>query len=1322
MKKHQILFKKTTLTLALILTFSFGAFAQSSGTYTLTDGQNYTSNIVLNGNVTYHVPSGTATISGVISNPAGPYLYTVTKTGNGKLIFTGLNTYPGITYVNAGTLQIGNGITGTTKSCAVIISSSSAILRFEPGQDYACGSEISGSGSVQYKGIPGVTNLYLYANNTYTGTTTIEQGRLYIGEGGANGMIAGNVIVNEGAYFGFCRNNNHTYSGTISGAGNVWIRNLNNATTTLSGVNTYTGVTDIGTSTLALSSTGQIENSSQVLLSSSSSKFDISASNKKVKSIEANFGNAEIILGNKRLVIGTDGQADGGGTFVGKFTGTGGWIDKYGTGTLTLSGASTYTGDTWIYQGTVVFSAANNFGTGTIHFPGAGTKTLRWASGNTADISGRLGLLDFNTSTTNTVLDVGTNNVTFASNFKSVPTTSTLTKAGTGKLTITAANTFGGYIVVSAGTLQIGNGTSGSIANVLGANIFSGATLRFEPGANMAFNVVIVGDGKVEYKGAASGKDLYLTANNTYTGTTTIEAGNLRIGNNTSTGAIAGNITHNGSYLVFDRTSDYTYTGVISGSGKVGKDRAAKVTLTGVNTYTGITEINAGTLQIGNGTSGSIANTSGVSFLSNAGTLRFEPGAPMTFSKIISGDGKVEYKGDWSTRQLYFTANNTYTGTTTIVAGDFYIGKNTTTGDVAGDIIVQSGYLNFYRSNDYTYSKIISGNCEVWKEGAGKATLNGVNTYKGPTAINEGTLALGANGKIENSDYVSFNDNTKFDISAGDKKIKGIWGLPTSTEVILGGKTLTIGTTGVNEGDDSYYGKFTGTGGGVTKLGTNTLTLNNTANTATGTFSHNEGLLKMTGKWAGNFTKSTSASLEVLGEVTIGGNFTISGGNITMNLNTTPKAKISVTGNVIASGTNTLNITTAAITNYALMIANSGINNTTPYTLNMPGMTGTLSVSAPNQLLLTATVSDNTPPVPGNSGTITGTASVVTATINWTAGSDNATPTNQLRYYVYRSLSNNITSVANCEANGTLLNTGGTQDITTYNVVELTTTTTYYFNVVVADMVGNKAAYVTKSLTTDKAVLAGSVNITGNTVFGETLTANTDGLTSLPEVELGALTYQWKRNGANIGGNSSTYTLVEADVAYTISVTVTAANCNSSVSSYATEPIQKAAQTAPAAPTKASVTGSSITLNTMQGCEYRMNGGDWQTSPVFTGLQPKTTYVFEAYKPETATHLASPTSPTAFIATEDAGVGVETITNDELRITVYPNPTTGELNIQSSTFKVQNVEVFDISGRKCHVSRVTRHENIDISDLPNGAYFLRIATENGVVTKKVIKQ
>ena len=83
---------------------------------------------------------------------------------------------------------------------------------------------------------------------------------------------------------------------------------------------------------------------------------------------------------------------------------------------------------------------------------------------------------------------------------------------------------------------------------------------------------------------------------------------------------------------------------------------------------------------------------------------------------------------------------------------------------------------------------------------------------------------------------------------------------------------------------------------------------------------------------------------------------------------------------------------------------------------------------------------------------------------------------------------------------------------------------------------------------------------------------------------------------------------------------------------------------------------------------------------------------------------------------------------DELRmengeLTIYPNPTTGQLTIDNGQLTIDNVEVFDVYGRKVGAYPCGRPETtINISELPAGVYFLRIKTEQGEVVKKVVKQ
>ena len=90
--------------------------------------------------------------------------------------------------------------------------------------------------------------------------------------------------------------------------------------------------------------------------------------------------------------------------------------------------------------------------------------------------------------------------------------------------------------------------------------------------------------------------------------------------------------------------------------------------------------------------------------------------------------------------------------------------------------------------------------------------------------------------------------------------------------------------------------------------------------------------------------------------------------------------------------------------------------------------------------------------------------------------------------------------------------------------------------------------------------------------------------------------------------------------------------------------IDKAAQTAPAAPTAAEVTDASITLTAIPGAEYSRDGTDWQDSAAFTGLNPNTEYTFYARLKEDGNHTASPNSPEAKIRTQKASLSGAAVT------------------------------------------------------------------------------
>lgn len=125
--------------------------------------------------------------------------------------------------------------------------------------------------------------------------------------------------------------------------------------------------------------------------------------------------------------------------------------------------------------------------------------------------------------------------------------------------------------------------------------------------------------------------------------------------------------------------------------------------------------------------------------------------------------------------------------------------------------------------------------------------------------------------------------------------------------------------------------------------------------------------------------------------------------------------------------------------------------------------------AAPSGATWVASISDSTAPTPGSSGAITTTSITSNSlTLNWTKGTDNTSAQSTLKYRVYKSSSNNISTVANMYANGTPLN-ATTTDIATLSVTGLSPSATYYFNVIVQDGAGNTAVYTAKSQATDAA-------------------------------------------------------------------------------------------------------------------------------------------------------------------------------------------------------------------------------------------------------------
>ncbi|WP_159070215.1 autotransporter-associated beta strand repeat-containing protein, partial [Achromobacter xylosoxidans] len=245
---------------------------------------------------------------------------------------------------------------------------------------------------------------------------------------------------------------------------------------------------------------------------------------------------------------------------------------------------------------------------------------------------------------------------------------------------------------------------------------------------------------------------LILSADNTYSGGTTIAGGTLQLGAGGTTGSLRGDIVNDGA-LVFDRRNAVRYDGVVSGAGELVKRGTGALVLTGDHAYRGGTTIAAGTLVLGNGGfTGSLAVDGDIV---NNGALIFDRVDTVTHAGAISGVGTLFKKGH---NTLMLTGENTYTGRTTLEGGELLIGNGGASGSMVGDIAFTgisgiSGDVIFDRSNASHYPGVISGAAKFTKNGVGTLTLSGHNAHTGGTLIGAGTLKTGvANAFARTSD------------------------------------------------------------------------------------------------------------------------------------------------------------------------------------------------------------------------------------------------------------------------------------------------------------------------------------------------------------------------------------------------------------------------------------------------------------------------------------------------------------------------------------------------------------------------------------------
>ena len=84
-------------------------------------------------------------------------------------------------------------------------------------------------------------------------------------------------------------------------------------------------------------------------------------------------------------------------------------------------------------------------------------------------------------------------------------------------------------------------------------------------------------------------------------------------------------------------------------------------------------------------------------------------------------------------------------------------------------------------------------------------------------------------------------------------------------------------------------------------------------------------------------------------------------------------------------------------------------------------------------------------------------------------------------------------------------------------------------------------------------------------------------------------------------------------------------------------------------------------------------------------------------------------------------VGINEIGNGNLNMSIYPNPTTGILNVSCSATP-KEIFITDVIGQRVFTLPKQNERRIDISSFPSGIYFLNVKTERGVLVRKIIKE
>lgn len=783
---------------------------------------------------------------------------------SGSIALTGGSGTPGVSYTGATTTAVisGNLDLGTQIRTFNIAMGTGTT-------DMEISGVISGTGGITKSTSLGRLDFTGSASNTYTGTTTVSLGTLFLNKSMGQAIV-GNIVFNNASGFLILGGNDQIGSGSnmtlVSGTFDM---NGFNATigslTYTSGTFTQSG----GTLTLASAGTALLMRNTTisgalVLSSGGAIQFDNANNGTGVLSGTIDLGGNPTTFNVEMGTAATDLLMSG--------VISNGAMTKIGTGLLEFSGASanTYTGLSTITAGTLLLNKTPGINAiagdvlingGTLTLAGAGeiadTSTLTISSGtfNMSGFAETLTAFNFNGGT-----------------FTQAGGTLTLTSAATA---LSMRNTtISGAVALTGGGAVVFDNTSNGTATISGSLDLGGFTTPFMINNGTSANDMTVSgiisngavtktlSGRLQYSGASA---------NTYSGLTTVSDGTLLLNKTAGVTSVAGDILVNGGILDCNTANQIASSSSLTLSSGTWDTSGQPQTISSFIFQGGALTQSGGAINLGSASTALTMRNTTI-----AGPIVLTGGGAVVFDNTNNGTAIISSTLNLGGNSTFFNIADGTSASDMVISGVISNGAVTKIG---------SGQLAFSgaAANTYTGLSTISSGTLLLNKTAG------VNAIAADVLINGGTLSLGAANQIANTAALTLSSGV-FDI-AGFAETLATFNFNAGAYTSSGGAlTLASGATALSMRDTTLSGSvLISNGGAIAFDNTNngTATLNGTLDLGGGVvpFNISEGtaVIDMVINSVisnGSLTKTGSGTLVLTGANTYAGGTLVSAGTL----------------------------------------------------------------------------------------------------------------------------------------------------------------------------------------------------------------------------------------------------------------------------------------------------------------------------------------------------------------------------------------------------------------------------------------------------------